>query len=66
MFQVCGKIGGPQLEQLRADNVLPLRPQNLKGFSWLPQYHDMGLIYCMVAPFAMGCSMVSIFLGVRN
>jgi len=27
------------------------------GFSWLPQYHDMGLVEMILAPFAAGCRM---------
>ncbi|CAB9530365.1 Putative fatty-acid--CoA ligase FadD21 [Seminavis robusta] len=32
-------------------------PEERSGFSWLPQYHDLGLIYCGIAQFAAGWQM---------
>jgi acyl-CoA synthetase (AMP-forming)/AMP-acid ligase II len=32
-------------------------PEEIVGFSWLPQYHDLGLVYCVIAPFASGWRM---------
>ena len=63
-------------------NVLALIGESLKVFeavnvskekekvlvSWLPQYHDMGLIGAFIFPFAAGCStnMISPFDFIRN
>ena len=35
--------------------------KDISVFSWLPQYHDMGLIYAVIAPFTAGwkCHMIS-------
>ena len=42
--------------------------ENTVVFSWLPQYHDLGLIYAMIAPFAGGwsCNMISPIDFIKN
>jgi acyl-CoA synthetase (AMP-forming)/AMP-acid ligase II len=43
-------------------------PHQLVGFSWLPQYYDLGLIYASIAPFAGGGRMhyMSALTFIRN
>ncbi|GFH61076.1 hypothetical protein CTEN210_17552 [Chaetoceros tenuissimus] len=52
----------PQLEKQG------IKPDEIMGFSWLPQYHDMGLVYAVIAPFAGGwkCNMISPITFVQN
>ena len=59
-----GLISGAQNHAFNYADVLPYvndeyRPwyKRSRSVSWLPMYHDMGLIYGVIAPFFMGARM---------